>query len=159
MHDFPRLLPTAHACHPPPYAMQGHLFSFVDLQVQTRGNEVVHTSLDMLGTWEHAGAVTDIAVGGGGRGARGTHLPGHGDGRLVVLRSWGLYPHTHTTRLLLPPYAPHPPPSVMRDICRRLLTWRPPARCCSPSPPPTAPSASPVFFCRDCPGPPRRTYR
>ena len=44
--------------------MQGHLFSFVDLQVQTRGNEVVHTSLDMLGTWEHAGAVTDIGVSG-----------------------------------------------------------------------------------------------
>ena len=48
--------------------MQGHLFSFVDLQVQTRGNEVVRTSLDMLGTWEHAGAVTDIAVSGGERG-------------------------------------------------------------------------------------------
>lgn len=44
------------------FACQGHLFSFVDLQVQTRGGEVVSTSVDMLGTWEHPGAVTDIDI-------------------------------------------------------------------------------------------------
>lgn len=41
---------------------QGHLFSFVDLQVTTRDDDVVHTHLDMLGTWQHSGAITDIKV-------------------------------------------------------------------------------------------------
>ena len=100
MHTFPRLVPTARACLPPlvSTAMQGHLFSFVDLQVQTRGGEVVRTSLDMLGTWEHAGAVTDIAVG-----------VGEGRAGFTVVGIWGerLYPHTHTTPPVTPPHMPH----------------------------------------------------
>ena len=101
----------------------------------------------------------------------GAHLPGHagylgacrgcdghwgewkGVGRLV-LRLLGLDLPGHTAC-----YSPHPLPPVMCDAYRRLLTWRLPVRCCLPSPPPAAPSASHGCCCRDCPGPPRRTYR
>ncbi|KAG1657266.1 hypothetical protein FOA52_010837 [Chlamydomonas sp. UWO 241] len=42
--------------------VQSHLFSFVDLQVSTRDGALESTSLDTLGTWQHAGAVTDICL-------------------------------------------------------------------------------------------------
>ena len=74
----------------PSLSHQGHLFSFLDLQVQTRGGEVVSTSVDMLGTWEHSGAVTDIAV---------ADLASSGEMLLAVASSKG---SVCLARLLLP---------------------------------------------------------
>lgn len=41
---------------------QGNLVSFADVRVSTRNGHLVSSQLSMLGTWEHAGAVTDIQV-------------------------------------------------------------------------------------------------
>ena len=41
---------------------QSNLLSFANIQVSVRGGAVVHTQLDLLGTWEHSGLITDIQV-------------------------------------------------------------------------------------------------
>ncbi len=42
--------------------VDGHLFSFVDLKVTSRGEQVIATSMDTLGSWVHVGSITDISV-------------------------------------------------------------------------------------------------
>ncbi|GAX81772.1 hypothetical protein CEUSTIGMA_g9200.t1 [Chlamydomonas eustigma] len=42
--------------------VESHLFSFLDLQITSRGDEVITSNMDMLGTYEHSGAVTDIGI-------------------------------------------------------------------------------------------------